>query len=155
MSIPQFSSLSAEETALLFHAPALVTCLIAGSEKKINETEEEHSKHLVRIRANTGDPILFDYYKQVEVNFDEQLNSLISEYGDLEPEPRTTNLVEELAKLNEILPKLDTLFARPYVKSLRTLAQAVAESSGGFFGFFSVSYEESQVVGLEMITYEV
>lgn len=155
MSIPQFLSLSAEETALLFHAPALVTCLIAGSEDKMDETEEEQSKHLVRIRTNTGDPILFDYYKEVEVIFDEQLNALVVKYGNLQAAPRTDILVGELEKLNDILPKLDSLFARAYIKSLRTLAQAIAESSGGVLGFFSISYEESQVVGLEMITYEV
>ena len=155
MSIPQFSSLSSEETALLFHAPALVTCLIAGSEDKIDETEEQQSKHLVRIRATTGDPLLFDYYKEVEVNFDEQLNNLVSKYGNIQAAPRTDILVAELEKLNEILPKIDSLFARIYLKSLRSLAQAIAESSGGVLGFFSISYEESQVVGLEMITYEV
>lgn len=154
MSIVQFQHLSKEESDLLFHAPALVTCLIAGSEDKFNMEEEEQSKHLVRIRAITGDPILFDYYKIVEKIFDEQINTLVSKYGSLQAEPRTEILVSELSKLNDILPNIDSLFARSYVKSLRSLAHAVAESSGGILGFLSISYEEKHLLGLEMISFE-
>lgn len=154
MSIPQFSTLSSEEKELMFHAPALVACLIAGSEGKMNETEEEKSKHLVRIRTQSGDSILFDYFKVVDERFDADLKTLDSKYGNLQIEPRTQILVDELSKLNDILNKIDSLFARSFVKSLRAFAHAIAESSGGIFGFLSVSYEESQVLGLEMITYE-
>lgn len=153
MSIVQFNQLNQEEKELLFHAPALVSFLIAGSDEGINKTEEEKSKHLVRIRTNTGDPILFDFYKEVEVDFDEQFQSLVNKYSDLETEPRTQQLIDELTKLNEVLPRLDGLFARAYVKSLRTLAHTIAESSGGLLGFFSVSYNEGQLIGLEMISY--
>jgi len=154
MPIAQFSQLTNEEIDLLLHAPALVTCLIAGAEDKINEEEEERSKHLVRIRTTNGDPILFDYYTEVEKSFDAQLNTLISKYGNLQADPRTAVLVSELSKLNDILPKVDNLFVRSYVKSLRSLAHAVADASGGILGFFSISYEEKYLIGLEMITYE-
>jgi hypothetical protein len=154
MSIAQFNSLSKEESDLLYSAPALVTCLIAGAEDEFNTKEEEHSIHLVRIRANTGDPILFDYYKEVETNFESQLNALVSKFSNLQPETRIEIIVKELTKLNEILPKIDNLFARQYVKSLRTLAKGIAESSGGVLGFFSVSYEEQSLIGLDMISYE-
>ncbi len=154
MSIPQFSTLSKEDSDLLFQAPALVTCLIAGAEDKFNVEEEEQSKHLVRIRANSGDPILIDYYKEVEKTFEAQLNALVSKYGNLQAEPRIEILVKELSKLNDILPKIDSIFVRPYVKSLRTLAHAIAESSGGILGFLSVSYEEKHLIGLEMISFE-
>ena len=154
MSIAQFSQLTKEETDLLFHAPALVTCLIAGAEDNFNVKEEEQAKHLIRIRATTGDAILFDYYKEVEKVFDEQINALVSKYGNLQATPRTDLVVAELSKLNEVLPKVDRIFAHAYVKSLRSLAHAIAESSGGILGFLAVSYEEKHLMGLEMITYE-
>ena len=154
MSIVQFIHLTKDEADLLFHAPALVTCLIAGAEDNFNIEEEERSKHLVRIRSNTGDPILFDYYKEVEKNFDEQINALVNKYGTLQATPRTEILVSELSKLSAVLPKMDGLFARAYIKSLRTLAHAVAESSGGILGFLAVSYEEQHLLGLKMVTFE-
>ena len=154
MTIPQFSSLLPEERNLLLHAPALVTCLIAGAEDNFNLKEEEQSKHLIRIRTHTGDPMLFDFYKEVENTFDEQIDTLVKQYGNLQAATRADIIVGELTKLNDILPKIDSLFARAYLKSLRTLAHAVAESSGGILGFLAVSYEESHLVGLEMITYQ-
>ncbi len=154
MAIAQFNHLTKEESDLLFHAPALVTCLIAGIDDNINEVEEEKSKHLVRIRTNIGDPILFDFYKETEKRFDEQLNDLISKYGGLQAATRTEIVVNELGKLNDILPKLDDLYVRAYLKSLRTLAHSIAESSGGILGFLTVTYEEKHLIGLEMITYK-
>lgn len=149
-----FNQLKEEEKSLLLNAPALVTCLIAGAEDAFNAEEEERAKHLIRIRTNNGDPLLLDFYKEVEENFDDQLSSLIGKYGSLQATPRTEVMVSELSKLNEILPKVDDLFARAYIKSLRTLAHSIAESSGGILGFLAVSYEESHLIGLEMITYQ-
>lgn len=153
MAIVQFNHLTKEESDLLLHAPALVTCLIAGAEDTINVEEEEKSKHLVRIRANIGDPLLFDFYKEVEKDFDQQLDTLVNKYGGLQATPRTEIIVGELSKLNEILPKLDSLYAKAYLKSLRSLAHSVAESSGGILGFLAISYEEKHLIGLEMISY--
>lgn len=148
------SQLTEEEKNLIINAPALVTCLIAGAEDAFNVEEEERAKHLIRIRTHNGDPLLLDFYKEVEEGFGAQLSSLIEKYGNLQATPRTEVMVFELSKLNAILPKVDDLFVRAYIKSLRTLAHSIAESSGGILGFLAVSYEESHLIGLEMITYQ-
>lgn len=154
MSIVQFNQLPSEESELLLQAPALVTCLIAGAENTINEEEEERSKNLIHIRTSIGDPLLFDFYKAIESSFETELISLENKYGSMPVEQRTEILIAELKKLNTILPKIDNIYARAYLKSLRTLAHSVAESSGGVFGFLTISYKEHQLIGLEMITYQ-
>lgn len=153
MSIVQFNNLSEEEKALVYNAPALVSYLIGGADDNFDAQEEKRSKHVIRLRKAVGDPILFDFFNEVEEQFDNQLQALIRQYGNLQADVRTKILVEELTKLNDVLHKIDGLYARSFVKSLRSLATAVAEASGGVVGFLGVSYEEKHLLGLEMITF--
>ncbi|MFN8284857.1 MAG: hypothetical protein U0U67_16660 [Chitinophagales bacterium] len=154
MSIPQFSSVNESERSLLLDAPVIVTYLIGGADDNLDAKEKEKSNHLVHIRAATGDPLLFDFYKEIENSFAAKLDALVGKYGNLQANERTRVLVEELTKLNDILPQLSDIYARAYLKSLRSLAHAVAEASGGLLGFLDLSYEEKHLTALEMITYE-
>ena len=154
MEIAQFSNLSDEEKELMMNTPALVTVLLAGVDGEIDMTEEEQANRLVHIRATTGDPILFDFFKLLESEFNTQLSVMNGKYMNFEKEVRVQEIAEELSKLNDILPKLDPLFARAFLKSMRSFAGSVAESTGGILGFLSVSFDEKQLIGLEMITYE-
>lgn len=153
MAIAQFNHLSEEEKNLLFSTPAMVTYLIGGADDDFDTKEEVQSSHLVRIRTSNGDPLLFDFYKHVEVNYFEQLDATVKKYENIPVAERTELIVKELSRLNDILPTIDDLYARSLLKSLRSLAKAVAEASGGVFGFLEISYEEEHLMGLNMITY--
>lgn len=150
----QFNHLSEEERNLLYSTPSLITFLIGGADNNFDTKEEVQSEHLVRIRTATGDPLLFDFYKHIEQNYFDQLDATIKKYEKLPVSERTEIISNELAKLNEILPKIDNLFARALLKSMRSFAKAIAEASGGVFGFLEISYEEEHLMGLNMITYE-
>lgn len=154
MAIMQFNHLSEDERNLLYSTPSLITFLIGGADNNFDTKEEVQSEHLVRIRTATGDPLLFDFYKHIEQTYFDQLDATIKKYEKLPVAERTEMISNELAKLNEILPKIDNLFARALLKSLRSLAKAIAEASGGVFGFLEISYEEEHLMGLNMITYE-
>jgi hypothetical protein len=154
MAIMQFNHLSEDERNLLYSTPSLITFLIGGADNNFDTKEEVQSEHLVRIRTATGDPLLFDFYKHIEQSYFDQLDATVKKYINLPVAERTEIISNELAKLNEILPKIDNLFARALLKSLRSLAKAIAEASGGVFGFLEISYEEEHLMGLNMITYE-
>lgn len=154
MAIMQFNHLSEDERNLLYSTPSLITFLIGGADNNFDTKEEVQSEHLVRIRTATGDPMLFDFYKHIEQTYFDQLDATVKKYVNLPVAERTEMISNELAKLNEILPKIDNLFARALLKSLRSLAKAIAEASGGVFGFLEISYEEEHLMGLNMITYE-
>lgn len=154
MTIIQFNNLTETERNILFSAPALVAYLIGGADNKFDDKEVEAAKHVVRLRTETGDPILFDFFTIVNETFAAQLADLTSKYENLQASARTPILTEELSKLNEILIQIDSLYARALVKSLKSLAKEVAEASGGFFGMLDISYEEKHLLGLEMINYE-
>ena len=151
MAIIQFNHLTTEEKELIYRSPALVTYLIGGVDRNFDNAEEAHAKHTVHFRTNTGDPMLFDFFKEVELIFFSQLEELVKQYGDLQSEKRTQILSDELAKLNDILPKIDSIYGRVLLKSLRSLAHSLAQASGGILGFLGVSYEEKHLVDLKMI----
>lgn len=154
MPVVQFNQVSEEEKELLYNATALVTYLIGGADNNFDEKERAQSAHLVNIRTEQGDPMLFDYYLDLQIDFAERVAKVEAKYGVDSVNDRTALLVAELEKLNEILPKLDDIYARAYLKALRTLAKGVAEASGGLLGFLEISYEEEHLMGLTMITFE-
>ncbi len=154
MSVIQFDHLIEEERNLLYRTPALVSYLIGGVDGTFDEKEEAQSFHTVRIYAVDGDPIVFDFYKTVETVHADNLNTVMNQYNGMSVQERTDAMVAELEKLNEILPKVDNLLARALLKSFKSLAKMIAESSGGVFGFFEITYEEEHLMGLDMITYQ-
>ena len=150
-SIVYLQPLESNEKELIILTPAMVTLLIAGVDDNLSGGEEAMAKKVVHFRTVTGDPILYDYFKLVDSNFITKLGTLEKQYHDLQPDVRTNILIQELSQLNDILPKIDNLFARALLRSWRSLAKEVAESTGGILGVLRTTYEEEHLIGLEMI----
>ena len=148
--IPQFKNLSEEETTALLDAPALIAVLIAGADNKIDEKEIDYSSKIAHYRAGNNESILQGYYAEVDKfigdAITQQINSLPKELVD-----RQHIITEELAKLNDVLPKLDKGFAAELYKSFLSFAKSVAQSSGGLWGYASITPEEERLLGLSMI----
>ncbi len=149
--IEHFSKLSEEESNLMLDAIPLITVLIAGADGKIDKDEKEWAAKITKIRGYSGPEAFTAYYDKVGANFssrlEELLNSLPNDTGARE---RVVN--DELAKINDILPKLDPKAAYYFHKNFTSFAEHVAKASGGFLGFASISREEQQLIGLPMIT---
>jgi hypothetical protein len=154
MSIPQFNQLSNEERKLLYDAPAIITLLVGSADDNLDSKEISTGLRMVMIRKDTGDKLLKEYYEVVNGFFDNALFRYSSNYEKLELEERISKLSEILAGLNEILPKIDPLYAKILIKSLRTFAKEIAEASGGIAGIASISNAEQQLISLHMIDFE-
>jgi len=152
MDIIYFNSLTQEEKELLFQAPAAVAYLIGGADNDFDKKQVEQSKHIVKLRSSFGDSLLFDYFTTVNDNFETSLSAIVQKYQHLQAEERTTVLVNELTALNDIFAKLDTIYVKALVNSLRSYAKEVAKASGGFLGMLDINYEEEHLIGLEMLT---
>lgn len=148
MSIPSFASLTSEEQHLLFRVPALVAVLVAGADDNIDKKEEALAEKLVGYRTFTEDHQLHNYYEQIHVEFDADLKEALAAWHS---KGGNDYISAELAKVNDITPKLEAAYAELLKNSWRTYARKVAEASGGFLGFGSVSKDELQVVDLPMI----
>lgn len=146
-----FANLSAEEAQLALDAVPYVTILIAGADGKIDANETEWASKLTKIRGYAHEEALQEYYDKVGTTFSEKLKGLTNSLPK-EVDQRTAAISTELAKLNDIFPKLDQTYAGLLYKSLVTFADHVAKSSGGFLRFGSVSKEEAALIELPMIT---
>ena len=148
--IPEFNRLSSEETDLMFKAPFLIIILIAGADDKIDKHEMKQAVAISKLKMKRARRELVKYYNIVGEDFEDKLKIFIHDLPK-DTDERNEEISKELAKLNDIFPKLDKKFAVNYYESMKDMAVKIAESSGGVFGFMSVGYEESKVVDLKMI----
>ncbi len=139
-------NLTEDERTLVLEAPALVTVLIGSADNNFTKDEEIRAKKAAHFRSIQGDPLLFDYFSQVDKDFDRVLDHYTQKF-----ENDTDAIANKLSELNGPLKKLDTRYAAALTKNLRSIALAVAESSGGLLGFLSVSKEEAYYADLKMI----
>jgi hypothetical protein len=148
--IPQFKNLSEEEKTALLDAPALIAVLIAGADNKIDEKEVDYSEKITHFRAGNTDSALHLYYAEVDKFIHDAIKQQIATLPNDLLE-RQQIITEELTKLNEVLPKLDKSFAVELYKSYISFAKSVAKSSGGLWGYASITPEEERLLGLAMI----
>ncbi len=145
-----FENLSESDQTALMNAPALVTILIAGADEEISNSELKEAVSLTRTKQKNARKELLGYYNLVSPQFEENLNRLLKNFPS-DPEVRSKIVIEELERLNDILSKMDNRWANQFVESMRDIAKKVAESAGGVFGYLSIGYEESKLVGLKML----
>ena len=148
--IDQFTSLEQHEIETMFKVPILVSILIAGADNNIDNAEMKKAVSISKTKQQKARKDLIEYYRVVGSDFEDKLKVLIQHYP-VDAEDRNPQIIEELEKLNDILPKLDQNFAIDFYQSIKGIARKVAEASGGVLGYMAVGYEESKFVGLDMI----
>ncbi len=148
--IAEFNALNNEEIETMLAVPILVTILIAGADGQIDKSEVREAISLAKLKQKKARPDLIDYYREVGTDFEDKLKVMIQQFpGDAQE--RNPLIIEELSKLNSILPKLGDNFAIEFYASIKDLAKKIAESSGGILGYMAVGYEESKLIELKMI----
>lgn len=148
--IEEFKVLTQEEVEMMLKVPIIVSILIAGADNDIDNTEIKEASSISRLKQKKARLDLIDYYKEVGVDFEDKLKVLIQQYP-AKAEERNPILIEELEQLNSILPKLSRKFAIEFYASIKDIAKKIAEASGGLLGYMAVGYEESRLIGLNMI----
>ena len=142
--------LTKEEIDALVDAIADITILIGGADGKIDKDEIEWSEKITNIRSYSLPENLQPFYQAVGANFSETLNNLIAELPDDVAE-RSEILEGKLAALNPVMAKLPQKEGAELYHSYVSFAKHVAKASGGFLGFWSISYEESKFMGLPVL----
>ena len=148
--INYFEKLREDEIKLMYRTPLLVSVLIAGADSKIDKKELKEVVSLTKLKQTKARSLLLDYYKEIGDTFEEDLNEEIASLP-ASAEKRNNYIVDELRRLNIILPKLDRKFAIEFYESMKELAHTAAHASGGLFGYLSVGVEESRYMELNFI----
>lgn len=145
----EFGALDSREIELMLKAPILVCMLVAGADGKIDSRETNKAIAVTRRKAKSSD-VLWQYFSVASEDFEEKIRILLQDYPD-EASRRSEILVEELAQLNDVLPRVATSFQKPFYSLLLELAREVATSSGGLLGYRAIDKEEAKYIGLSMI----
>ena len=148
--IPAFDKLSDAEMEAMFRAPLIACILIAGADGNVDRKEIQKAIHHTQRSASKSKSTIIDYFKLVEVDFEDKLKIVLQSLP-VDVHERNHLIVEELTRLNSILPKLKNTFASEFYTRMRDLAHEVASSSGGVLGMNKVGDEEEQYVELPML----
>lgn len=125
--IKQFEKLTKEEATLLFKAPALVSVLAASGNHQINEKEKADAIKLSHIKEFSADPMLLNYYSEVEKNFETDFETIVKKYVPFNDTQRNL-LKEEINVLNKTISLLEPEFANMLHRSLTRYAQHVKKA---------------------------
>jgi len=148
--IDEFKNLSEEEIETMLKVPVLVSILIAGADGTIDKSEIKQAVSLSKIKQTKAREDLIEFYKEAGRDFEDKMKIMISQLP-AESSERNPVIIEELEKVNEIFPKLDPKFSEEFYFSIKDMAKKIAEASGGVLGYMAVGYEESKLIGLNMI----
>lgn len=148
--IPEFDRLTNREIELMLKAPILACILIAGADGKIDQKEIEGAIEVARKKQRRSLANLLEFYRDVGEDFEDKLKVVIQSYP-MKAVQRNPLIVEELAQLNNLLPKLNKAFALAFYNSMKEIAHKIAESSGGVLGLNKIGEEEAKYVELPMI----
>lgn len=149
--LKEFSPLTPSEQQAMFDAVPLITILVAGADGDMDEVELSEAQRLADIRSYDSHGRLLAFYEVIDDNLVGRIQTMAKELP-VEVQPRQEAIAEQLAKLNDILAKLEEPFGYLYYQSFVTFAKFIAESHGGFLRFMTVSDEEAEVMGLPMLT---
>ena len=145
-----FSRLSDTEKNELLQAIPAITILIAGADDEIDQEETDWAKKLTNIRSFANNEELHDYYHEVGLSFDSNLDKLLATSANT-PAERTVQFSDKLSSLNPILAKLDDKIAYLLYKDFVSFAKHVATASGGFLRFGAISSAEKKLIPLTML----
>ena len=146
----QLQKLSSEEQTSVKRSPIWVTLLVACADYDIQESEIDRAKEIIHIKSYALHNDLKELYKELDSNIDQEIDqALIAIPAD--GNQRIQYLEEKISELNPIFKKLDSTFNKQLYKSLKSVALAVAQSDGGFFGVGRVSDEEERYISLPML----
>lgn len=148
--IEELKQLSDDEQRLMLRTPLLVAVLIAGADSEIDKKEKQEAINIAKLKMSKARPELKEYFNVVSEDFEDKLDKLIENYP-ADVKERNNAIILELTEVNDVLPKLERRFAISFYNSMRDIAKKIAEASGGVFGYMSVGYEESKLVGLKML----
>lgn len=146
----ELKNLTDSERQVVKRAPIWVTLYIACADNDIDTSEIDRAKEIIQIKSYAEKNDVKKLYEAIKEDLDTEIDSALKDLS-AKGEVRMAYLEENLAKLNSILPKLDSTYARQLYKSFKSLALEVARSDGGFFGIGRVNDYEETLVKLPMI----
>lgn len=133
--IKQFNKLTNQERELLYKAPVLVSVLASCSFNEVNEAQKADAIKLSHLKTFTSNPVLREYYEEVDKQFKDQFETIVKEYFPFDENKRNT-LKKEIERINLIIGRLEKTFGQVLHKSLEGYASHVKKATHSVFQDF-------------------
>ena len=149
----QLRNLSEREYKLVMDAPILVGILIGSADGILSEKEVSRLREIIQTKVySEKNDVHLLYKKLAEGDLNDNITSLAAQTAEFPTiELKEEFMISQLSRLNKILPKLNHAYAVQYRKTLKDIAVAIANASGGILGIGRVSYEEGELLDLKFI----
>lgn len=132
----EIENLNEADLNILLKSPAVVAILAAISDDgEVSQHEKAESIKLSHLRTYTSDPQLHNFYRHAEKKFVENFDRIMSELPE-EWEDKEKYLEAQIVELNQVLPKLNDIYAKNLVSSLKSFAKHVFKSNASFLEYF-------------------
>lgn len=133
--MPIFKDLTEQERKQLLKFPAYVSLLAASADSGLDMKEQKAVVKLTHIKTFSCDPLLADYYNEVDKHFESTIAELNYKLPHNRQE-RDTAIKEELSKLEVILKKLGSTYAIVMHNSLRNYKDHVSKAHRNVLEYF-------------------
>jgi len=145
-----FKVLSDLEYQQLKEGVTLIAVLLANADGNIEEQEILWANRLSEIRSYAEPSVLNSFYEEVNKGFSDNVKEWINKLPEDKDESLRL-LSTRIEKLNPVLAKLHPRIGSELYTSFKSFAKHIAQASGGFMRFFSVSGAEKKYIDLPML----
>ena len=122
-----YQDLNEQDKKELLKFPAYISLLASLGEDGIDNKEKKIAVKLTHIKTFSSDPILSDFYKEAERNFEQTITNLNNELPHNKDE-RQWAIRKELNKLEIILKKLSYTYRNALIHSMRSYKNYVSKA---------------------------
>ena len=119
--------LTTQEHDLLLKFPAFISLLAANTDGVLDGREKLSANKLAHIKTFSSDPVLRDFYNEVDLNFESTLDNL-DKALPVDKESRATAIRIELMKIENILLKLGNGYMAIMHKSMKAFKDHVSNA---------------------------
>ena len=132
----EIERLSEEDQLILLKSPAIVALLAAISDDGVvSKLERAKSIKLAPVRTYSSPEILRNFYTMAESHIVDALESELPKLPQGQEE-KEAYLENKLTELNQVLPKLNQVYAKELVASLKSFAKHIFESDSSVLEYF-------------------
>jgi hypothetical protein len=123
----ELKNLSEKERASLLTFPAYISLLASHSNNQLDEAESRAATKLAYTKTFSSDPLLSEFYKEADKNFEQTLQKVQNELPS-EKKERVDAIRKKLWEIEKILLKLTEPYALAIHRSMKSFKDHVSKA---------------------------
>ena len=123
----KFNYLSPSEYKLLLKFPVYVSLLPANTDGKLDDTEKHSGIEFAHVKTYSSDPLLADFFKEVNENFEKNLQKLNNSLPQGKAK-RDVAIKAELNNIESIVSKLGPKNTAVFHQSMKTFKEHISRA---------------------------